>query len=342
MKIVNLAWLLLLAVLNVDFSIAAEDREDSETIKLVYGSLWPEGHFGRVIAQEFAEKVRKETSNKIIVEVTPPSADSELTEKVISGEIHMTSGHGLQDYVPEIALTYLPYLYNSFEHFREVWSMGKSLASDTLVNRTEQKLPQVKILGYSLVGCRDMILRKCSIRNEEDFKDLFVRVDGSKSSIETFKAFGSCPVSVEYHKVKESFKKDEIQAAENSPFNFIYMGWYEECNEISLTEHLMLLNIETVNTEFWGKLSSKYQEVILSAMQEATKKFSDTAYRKRTEALKQLGSEHGLSIREIDLPTKSRLKDKTQKMKEEFIKKYNLESEYEYIIGLGQKYILSE
>jgi len=321
------------------FSTSESRDFTKKPTEIWYGSLWPEGHFGRRVANEFANRVTRETKNNIVVKVTPPLPDAELTKDVIDGKIQMTSGHGIQDYAPELALTYLPYLYNSFEHFRKVWTLGKSPASNTIVDRIEQKLP-VKILGYSLIGYRDIILRDGYIDSSEDFKNLRVRVDGSSSSIETFKAFGADSITIEYHKVKESLKKGDIDAAENTSFNLIYMKWYEECKNISLTEHLMLLNVELINAEFWNKLSPQYQKIIHFAMQDTVKKFSDIACIEREKAIAELGNKYKLSINKISSLTRSQLMDKVSPMKLSFVKQYDLEKEYKYILGLKEKDLL--
>lgn len=135
----------------------------TEDRTITYGSLWPEGHFGRDVAAGFAEAVAKGTNGRITVRVTPPSSDDVLTKQVIDGEIAMTSGHAIQDYVPELGLGYLPYLYTSFDEFRSIWTLGTPVSDAVLAYVGRRKVPVV-VLGYSVIGFRDVIRVCCTDR----------------------------------------------------------------------------------------------------------------------------------------------------------------------------------
>lgn len=305
--------------------------KDVTTIQ--YGSLWPEGHFGRKVAQGFAEAIAKGTDGRIRVEVTPPSPDEQLTKDVLDGKIAMTSGHAIQDYVPELGLGYLPYLYRSYDDFRKIWTIGTPISNKVLSNFGKRNIPAVPI-GYSVIGFRDMILRNHKIETPSDFNGLKVRNDGSSTTHGVFVAFGADPQVIEYHKVKQALSDRTVVAAANTTYNLIYMQWYEVTTNVSLTSHQILTNLEIVNADFWKSLGANDKDLFLSTMKSACDEFAAMAQKERSVALERLGGPLRMAVNTVSEETKAELNRRTEPMKLAFVAKYGLEKEYEQIRSL--------
>lgn len=301
-------------------------------ITIKYGSLWPIGHFGRTVAEGFAQAVFKETDGRIQVDITPPLDDNQLTKEVLEGKIAMTSGHAIQDYVPELGLGYLPYLYRSFDEFRSIWTLGTPISDAILQNFKVRNIPAV-VLGYSVIGFRDMILRDGYIVQASDFKGLKVRNDGSTTTHDVFVAFGADPQAIDYLKVKQALQSGLVDAAANTSFNLIYMQWYEVTKNVSLTSHQILTNLEIVNINFWNSLKPADQYIFRDAMHNACDEFAAIAKKKRGEAIEHLAAEYGLDVNEVPESTKAQLESEVEPMKLAFVKKYGLEKEYEEILA---------
>jgi TRAP-type transport system periplasmic protein len=250
---------------------------------------------------------------------------------VLEGKLAMTSGHSIQDYVPELALGYLPYLYRSFDHFQQNWTLGSAI-SDSMVERFEARRIPVVVLGYSIIGFRDMILRDGAIAQLSDFNELKVRNDGSTTSHDMFTAFGARPQAIEYHEVKEALEKGVVDAADNTSFNLIYMQWYEVTKNVSVTSHQILTNLEIVNIDFWRSLSAADQEVFRIAMNDACTEFAAIAERERPVALEQLADRYGLAVNEVSDAAKAELKSAVEPMTQALVKTYGLEKDYQIII----------
>jgi C4-dicarboxylate-binding protein DctP len=308
---------------------------DKSDITIEYGSLWPEGHFGRTVAQGFADAIKAGTDGRITVIVTPPLSDDGLTQDVLSGKIAMTSGHAIQDYVPELGLGYLPYLYDSYDEFRSVWTLGSPISNDILSYFQKRKIKAVPI-GYSVIGFRDMILKNRSIEKASDFKSLKVRNDGSSTTHDVFKAFGADPQVIEYHKVKEALADGTIQAAANTTYNLIYMQWYQETTNVSLTSHQILTNLEIVNIDFWNSLSKNDQDLFRASMHDACALFAQTAQKERSLAIDKLGGALGMQVNEVSAETKAQLAREVEPMKRAFVAQYQLEKEYEKILAMSK------
>ena len=305
-------------------------------ITIGYGCLWPEGHFGRQIAQDFAARVGALSGGAIAVVVTPPTPDMDSTRAVLDGRLQMASGHAIQEFAPEIGLSYLPYLYHSFEHFQRVWTLGGSPVSDAVIRRfAERELP-VEVLGYSLIGKRNMITRERAIAGMADFARLKVRVDGSPTATATFAALAAEPVAIEYHQTLAALRDGAVDAAENSPFNLIAMGWWEACTHVSLTEHLLLLNVEIVNAAFWRGLAPAHQTLLRSEMQGACRLFAATAQAQYASAIHRLAHEYRLRVNGLAAEARAGLAAALEPMRAAFVARHRLEEAYAWVVAAGR------
>lgn len=302
----------------------------ARTIK--YGSLWPEGHFGRDVAQGFADAIAQGTAGRIRVEVTPPLPDDDLTNDVLSGKLEMTSGHAIQDHVPEFGLGYLPYLYRTYDEYTSIWTLGTPISNAIAANIAKRKVPVV-LLGYSVIGFRDVILRERRIAQAGDFKGLKIRFDGSTTSHDTFLALGAEPVGIEYHQVKDALAKGEIDAAANTSYNLIYMEWAQVAKNVSLTSHQLLTNLEIVNVDFWNGLAADDQALFCRAMQAACARFCATAKQKRDAAVQQLSDQYHLSVNAVPDAVKAQFEAAVEPMKKAFVQTYGLDNEYQAVLA---------
>ncbi len=306
---------------------------EPSTVRTVrYGSLWPEGHFGRDIANGFADAIALGTGGRIRVELTPPSPDDALTAAVINGDLEMTSGHAIQDHVPEFGLGYLPYLYRSFDDYQRIWSLG-SPVSDSMAVHIERRAVPVVALGYSIIGFRDLLVSDRRIDHLADFRGLRVRFDGATTSRDTYAAFGATPHYVPYLAARQALCDGEIDAASNTAFNLIYLGWGEVAKHLHLTSHQLLTNIEVVNRDFWTLLSPADQNLFRSEMAVACARFCATAKAKREEAISELADVHGVRIHRLSPELIAQLTAAVQPLTRKFIREFALQTEFEAVIS---------
>jgi C4-dicarboxylate-binding protein DctP len=306
------------------------------TRNIRYGSLWPEGHFGRDVARGFADAIAEGTRGRIQVDVTPPLPDDDLTNDVLSGKLEMTSGHAIQDHVPEFGLGYLPFLYRTYDEYTSIWKLGTPISDAIAANIGKRNVPVV-LLGYSVIGLRDVILRERQIHGPADFKGLRIRFDGSTTSHDTFAALGAEPVGIEYHQVKDALAKGEVDAAANTTYNLIYMQWADVAKNVSLTSHQLLTNLEIVNVDFWATLSDDDKALFRSAMQVACAQFCATAKRKRHEAIQQLTDRSHLTVNTLPDSARAPFEAAVQPLKQAFVEKYGLQKEYADVLAALSK-----
>lgn len=301
-----------------------------------YGCLWPDGHFGRRIAENFATRVATLSGGALLVEVTPPTPDAESTRAVLDGRLQMASGHAIQDAVPEVGLSYLPYLYRSFAHFQEIWTLGSPVSDELLARVAAREVP-VEVLGYSLIGKRAMILRERPITCLADFKGLRVRVDGSRTATATFAALAAEPAPIEYYQTLAALRAKTIDAAENSPFNLIAMGWREPCAYVSLTEHLLLLNVEIINAAFWHGLSAPHQALLRAEIRRAARDFAATARAAYATAIASLAQDGKIAVNRISPAARAELEAATGPMRARFVAGHQLDAAYQRVLDAGER-----
>jgi TRAP-type transport system periplasmic protein len=303
----------------------------SNKVTIRFGTLWPTTRYDHRVVDGFATRVKELTRGSVEVVIYPASqmgTEREMTESVKMGALEMTSGGGgIQGFVPEVGLFYLPYMYRDFAHFEKVWTLGKSPVADKIAKLVEDKAG-IKVLGYFLGGTRDTILRTRPINTLEDYRGLKIRADEAPTSSATFKALGASPVPIPYAEVYQALQTGVVDAAENPPNGLMGQKWYEVCKYVSLTDHQMVLHLEQMNLAFWKTLSPAHQKAIQQAMDEAVAQYAGYAKSERNNAIEQLKAK-GMIVNEV--------KDKTpfaravQGMHQEFVTKNKLEAEYKAI-----------
>lgn len=300
-------------------------------ITIGYGCLWPHGHFGRWIADELATRVYALSAGALCVQVTPPTPDMQATQAVLDGTLQMHSSHAIQHFVPELGLSYLPYLYRSDEHFRRVWTLGASPVADALLKRFAARALPVEVLGTTCVGKRDLILHQRGFAGMRDFAGLRIRVDGSATATATFAALHAVPVEVEYHCTLQALLDGKVDAAENSPFNLVAMGWWQACRQVVLTGHLMLMNVEIVNAPFWSRLGSAHRSLLRSEVRRAGDAFARQAQARYGMAVGELARK-GLCVNRLPQDELEALRAALQPVREQFVACHGLEREHAYIV----------
>jgi tripartite ATP-independent transporter DctP family solute receptor len=300
-----------------------------------YGSIWPTTHFGFNVEQRFADRVAASTAGAVKIVVYPNSqlgTEREMTESVKIGALEMTTGGAaIQGYVPEVGLFYLPYMYRDFRHFQTAWTLGRSPVADTIARIVESKAG-IKVLGYSLGGARDTALRNHPVEKLTDYRGVKIRVDDAPTSYATFKALGASPVPVPFNQVYTALQTGVIDAAENPPANVVSLKWYEQTKYLSLTDHLMVLNLEMVNLNFWNKLPREVRSGIQQAMVIQCQEFAREAFAARDASIRAL-KQAGMVVNEIR--DKSEFVAAVESMNRDFAAKHGLEKEMKWILAAG-------
>lgn len=301
--------------------------------ELRYGCLWPHGHPFREYQQAVADRVEHETQGKITVTLSEPLPERELVDRLRLGEIEMASTSALQEDVPEMGLSYLPYTYTDMDHFARVWDIENSPVA-TKISQIVLSRTNLRVMGWSIVGWRDLLTKNGSVKNLEDVRELTIRVD-APTTRSTFEAFGAETVEVPYLEVRNGFSQGRINAAENSVLNMLFLRWHMHARWLSETAHTLLANLEVVRGDIWDAM----HQVERNALEASFRTLIDESYegesRRRRNALLSL-RDAGVNVVPASAIALEEFARRTQSVRRAFVQEHRLDSEWKYILSTKQ------
>jgi tripartite ATP-independent transporter DctP family solute receptor len=214
-------------------------------------------------AEYFAKNVAERTKGRVQIQVFPgeqlgPGKD--INEMIRQGAnvMNITDPGYLSDFVPDIGVLNGPYLVAGPKDYE------KLLASDWY-KCVEAKLAQAGIklvMANGFFGQRHMIADK-PIRRPEDAAGLTVRVPPNTMWVETFKAMGARPTTVQWSEVYNALQQNVVAAAEAPLASLWGSKLHETRKTISMTGHFTAFVMWPMNVNFFNRLPKDVQQVLL-------------------------------------------------------------------------------
>lgn len=216
-----------------------------------------------IAAENFAKRVAERTNNKVQIQVFPSEqlgSGKEVNEMIRQGAnvMNITDPGYLSDFVPDIGVLNGPYIVKDPKEF------DKLLSSDWYKS-IDQKMQQA---GFRLImiggffGQRHLIADK-PVRKPEDMQGMTVRVPPNTMWIETFKAMGARPTTVNWSEVYNALQQNVVAAAE-APLGSLWGAKLQETRKvISMTGHFTAIVAWPMNNGFFNRLPKDVQTVLL-------------------------------------------------------------------------------
>lgn len=223
-------------------------------------------------AQKFADLVKERTGGKINIKCYFAGqlfAGMQTNEFLITrqGVADFAAGSTINwsPTIKELNLFSLPFFFPSYKALDavEVGEPGKRL-----FKIIEEK--GVLGLAWGENGFRELTNSKRPVRKPEDLEGLKVRVVGSPIFIDTFRAMGANPVSVNWSETLTALQQGTVDGQENPIASIIipYKLW--EMNKyITLWHYTIDPLILGVSKETWNTFDAKDREILARAAQEA-------------------------------------------------------------------------
>jgi len=214
-------------------------------------------------AEFFAKNVRERTAGKVQVDIFPGEqlgSGKDVNDMIRQGAnvMNITDPGYLSDFVPDIGVLNGPYIVKDPKDF------NKLLASDWYKG-VEQKMQQA---GFKLImiggffGQRHLIADK-PVRTPADIQGMTVRVPPNTMWIETFKAMGARPTTVQWSEVYNALQQNVVAAAE-APLGSLWGVKLQETRKvISLTGHFTAIVAWPINNGYFNRLPKDVQTVLL-------------------------------------------------------------------------------
>ncbi|MGI6030266.1 MAG: C4-dicarboxylate TRAP transporter substrate-binding protein [Eubacteriales bacterium] len=246
-----------------------------------------------------ADAIGEQTGGAITVEVYPNSeigSNKDNLEQAARGASIMTvvdPGY-MADYVPDYGIMNGPFLFKSWEDIQVLAD------SDWHKSVMEQASEQgIKVLASNwFFGNRHIISNKV-IETPDDTKGLKIRVPSNTMWIETMKAMGANPTTLQWSEVYSGLSQGVVDAAE-APLNTLYTSkLHEAAKNIALTGHFTAVTTIATSQAVFDTLSAEQQEIMVTAAEEEGKNYSQITANDEEEWRKKL-EEEGVTFNEVD------------------------------------------
>ncbi|ANB33982.1 tripartite ATP-independent transporter DctP family solute receptor [Rhodovulum sulfidophilum] len=286
----------------------------AQTVLRVAGNF-PEEHSATGAMNVFKEEVERLSGGDLVVQNFPAmqlGGAQENVDQVRSGAIFavFTSIAYFTRSVPELEAVSLPFLFDSREKAFEVMDgpvgklMDKALLEQGFVN-----------LGYGELGFRHVTNSVRPLTRLEDFQGLKIRLQPNEVHLETFRALGANPQSLDISELYSALQQKVLDGEEN-PYNIIYTRRFFEVQKyLSDTGHFFDFINVVANKDAFDALSPDNQEAVRSAMRSAIEWQRAEAARVDLEFREKLVAE-GMQFDEIPAAERARLREATASIAE--------------------------
>ena len=237
--------------------------------KLRIAGNFPTDHSSSLAMELFKEKVAEYSKGDITVDTFPAmqlGGASENVDQVRSGSIFATwiSIAYLSRTVPELEAVSLPFVFTSREQAFQVvdGDVGKLL---------DQKLADKRFtsLGYMELGFRHLTNSKRAINTIDDFKGLKIRLQPNETHLETFRAIGASPISMDIQEVYQALQQGVLDGQEN-PYAVSQSRNFNEIQKyLTNTGHFFDFIIIAANKRAYERFTPEQKAAIDKAMAEA-------------------------------------------------------------------------
>ncbi|MBL3609595.1 TRAP transporter substrate-binding protein [Rhodovulum sulfidophilum] len=286
----------------------------AQTVLRVAGNF-PEEHSATGAMNVFKEEVERLSGGDLVVQNFPAmqlGGAQENVDQMRSGAIFavFTSIAYFTRSVPELEAVSLPFLFDSREKAFEVMDgpvgklMDKALLEQGFVN-----------LGYGELGFRHVTNSVRPLTRLEDFQGLKIRLQPNEVHLETFRALGANPQSLDISELYSALQQKVLDGEEN-PYNIIYTRRFFEVQKyLSDTGHFFDFINVVANKDAFDALSPENQEAVRSAMRSAIEWQRAEAARVDLEFREKLVAE-GMQFDEIPAEERARLREATTSIAE--------------------------
>ncbi len=215
-----------------------------------------------------AERLAEKSKGKVKLDIYPSQqlgSERECLELLQIGSLGMTkvSTGVLENFVPELKVLGLPFLFRSNEHRYNVLEgeVGEELLDASIPQR-------LKGLTFYDAGSRSFY-SKTPIRTPEDLNGEKVRVMESQTAISMVQALGGSPTPIAYGELYTALQQGIVDGAENNLPSFYTSRHYEVCKFYTMDEHTAVPDELLISMLLWNKLSKQEQQWIKEAAVES-------------------------------------------------------------------------
>lgn len=247
---------------TVLFLAGCEKASKTRVIRLAHGL--DTNHPVHKAMEFMAEQAAEKSDGRLTIKIYPSQqlgSERELLELLQIGSVDMTkvSSAVLENFVPNMRVFGLPYLFRNDEHFYQV--VDGKIGRQLLLAGQDYWM---RGLTYYDAGQRSFYT-KIPIRIPEDLQGLKLRVQESLMAITMVNTLGGSPTPISWGELYSALQQGIVDGAENNPPSFHTSHHYEVIKYYSLDEHTSIPDVLLIGTQTWHSLTGQEQQWLQKA-----------------------------------------------------------------------------
>lgn len=274
---------------------------------------FPTDHSVSRAMEVFKEQVERESDGELQIDLFPAmqlGGATENVDQVRSGTIFavFTSIAYFTRTIPEYEAVSLPFLFDNRE---QAFAVMDGPVGEQLDAKMEA-LGFVN-LGYGELGFRHVTNSLRPITSVDDFAGMRIRLQPNEVHLQTFRALGANPVSMDVSELYSALQQGVLDGQEN-PYNIIASRRFNEVQSyLSDSGHFYDFINAVANKRSYERLSEEHRAIIDTAMAEAMAWQRAAAAAEEEEWREQLVAA-GMEFTPISAELRAELRDATQEV----------------------------
>jgi len=181
-------------------------------------------------------------------------------------ELTFTSTGPIPNFVPEVKILDVPFLFRDYAHARAV--LDGPIGQEMLAKFEAKGL---KALAWGENGFRHMTNSKRAVNGPDDLRGLKMRTMENPVHIQAYKGFGINPTPMAFTEVFTALQQGTVDGQEN-PLSVITAAKFEQVQKhLSLTGHVYSPAVFLMNKAQFDKLSAADKQAFLDAAKDGVK-----------------------------------------------------------------------
>lgn len=243
----------------------------ADVIRMRFGHVAPPMHAQHKAAEYFAQYVERESGGRIKCSVHPKGqlgSHIQMLEALQVGTLEVVSvaGPALTEFVPQIALTSLAFMYNTEDEMYALMDspVGKKIAA---------AFPSKGLYygGMADHGFKAFLNRKGPVTKIEDMGKYKWRVIPNELFLDNYKAMGAQPITLPWPEVFSALQRGVIDGIDITPNECWGARMYEVIKYMSLCKLGINPQVYVASKKFLDDLPDDLRQIVIKGMAEAAK-----------------------------------------------------------------------
>lgn len=279
------------------FILGVSSFSKTQVLKVAFNQS--ENHPQYKVLKDFGDKLEAQTNGNYKLEISPNAllGDQRATTELVQNGIIQMSVVGnpvVENFSKNFAIIGLPYIYDSLEHQKSVFTSG---ALDELFKSVSKNGFQV--VGAFTAGSRCVYTDK-PIEKPEDLKGYKIRVMQSDTMKKMLDYMGGIGTPMAQSEVYTAVQQGVLEGGENNEVTYMDLKHYEISPYFSYTNHLMVPDLIIINENIYSKMDTKDRETFDKLIKDAIEQ-EFVVWNENVETAKKVAIENGAKFIDVDI-----------------------------------------